>query len=205
MVTIGAGIVLGLSAGFAPGPLLALVIAQTLSRGIREGIKVALAPLITDLPIMGAAVLMLAQLADSRPVLGAIALVGALFVAYLAWGCLRAGLPLSPGDGPGPGALAKGVLANALSPHPYVFWLSVGAPAIVQFWAQKPILALGFVAGFLGCLVGAKIVVAIAAGRCRRLLTPRAYGWTMKGLTAALLVFAAMLFRDGLEKIAAGF
>ena len=49
-----AGILLGLSAGFAPGPLLTLVIAQTLKHNVREGIKVALAPLISDFPIKSA-------------------------------------------------------------------------------------------------------------------------------------------------------
>jgi threonine/homoserine/homoserine lactone efflux protein len=44
------GAALGLSAGVTPGPLLALVIAQTLTHGPREGGKVALAPLLTDAP-----------------------------------------------------------------------------------------------------------------------------------------------------------
>ncbi|MBT4876955.1 MAG: LysE family translocator, partial [Desulfobacula sp.] len=39
------GMVLGLSAGLAPGPLLTLVISETLLHDIRAGIKVAMAPL----------------------------------------------------------------------------------------------------------------------------------------------------------------
>ena len=46
------GTVLGLSAGFAPGPLLTLVISETLQHDIKSGIKIALAPIITDLPII---------------------------------------------------------------------------------------------------------------------------------------------------------
>jgi threonine/homoserine/homoserine lactone efflux protein len=46
------GIILGLSAGFAPGPLLTLVISESLQHGVRSGIKVALAPIISDLPII---------------------------------------------------------------------------------------------------------------------------------------------------------
>ena len=49
------GVIFGLSAGFAPGPLLTLVITQTLKHNIKEGVKVALAPLLTDLPIILAA------------------------------------------------------------------------------------------------------------------------------------------------------
>lgn len=199
LAAVSAGIVLGLSAGFAPGPLLALVLSQTLAHGVRQGIKVAFAPLITDLPIIAVSLLMLGQLADSRPVLGAIGLAGGVFVAWLAWGSLRAGLPRADGASVGAGALRKGALTNALSPHPYVFWLSVGAPTILRAWERSPLAAVGFVAGFLGCLVGAKVVLAVVTGRSRRLLSPRAYGWIMKGLAAALLVFAVMLVTDGIR------
>ncbi len=44
------GTVLGITAGISPGPLLMLVISQTIRFGHREGIKVSLTPLITDAP-----------------------------------------------------------------------------------------------------------------------------------------------------------
>ncbi|OGT32916.1 MAG: hypothetical protein A2W28_01290 [Gammaproteobacteria bacterium RBG_16_51_14] len=46
------GAVLGISAGLAPGPLLALVVTETLKHGIRTGVRVALVPVCTDLPII---------------------------------------------------------------------------------------------------------------------------------------------------------
>jgi len=49
---LGIGLILGLSAGFAPGPLLTLVISETLQYDLKAGVKVALAPIITDLPII---------------------------------------------------------------------------------------------------------------------------------------------------------
>jgi len=57
------GAALGLSAGLSPGPLLALVIVQTLTYSVREGVKVAAAPLVTDLPIVLAALALTAGLA----------------------------------------------------------------------------------------------------------------------------------------------
>ncbi|MDH3383440.1 MAG: LysE family translocator, partial [Deltaproteobacteria bacterium] len=59
---LGAGIVLGLSAGFSPGPLLAMVLSQTIRHGAREGIKIAAAPLLTDLPIILVSTFLLAKL-----------------------------------------------------------------------------------------------------------------------------------------------
>jgi threonine/homoserine/homoserine lactone efflux protein len=46
MTALASGAFLGLACGLAPGPLLALLLAQTLRHGPREGCKVALAPLV---------------------------------------------------------------------------------------------------------------------------------------------------------------
>ena len=59
----GTGMLFGLSAGLAPGPLLALGIAQTLRFGAGQGVRVALAPLITDLPIIVGCVLLVGSAA----------------------------------------------------------------------------------------------------------------------------------------------
>ena len=76
-----AGISLGLSAGFSPGPLLAMVISHTLRYGVRTGIVVACAPLLTDVPIVIAITLLLSSLTANTPLLGGISVVGGLFVA----------------------------------------------------------------------------------------------------------------------------
>jgi threonine/homoserine/homoserine lactone efflux protein len=79
------GMILGLTAGMSPGPLLALVISQTLSYGKKEGTKVALAPLITDTPIIFATFLVGARFAGDSPVLGLLSLAGTVYIGYLAW------------------------------------------------------------------------------------------------------------------------
>ena len=56
------GTVLGLAAGFSPGPLTFLIISETLRHGLRAGMKVSLAPVVTDLPIIVLAVLLLDRL-----------------------------------------------------------------------------------------------------------------------------------------------
>jgi len=44
------GIVFGLSGGLTPGPLFTLVVSETLKHGVKEGIKVSVVPLFSDLP-----------------------------------------------------------------------------------------------------------------------------------------------------------
>ena len=51
----------GLAAGLKPGPLGIVVIQQTLSRGLRSGLRASMAPLITDGPIIIAALWFLSQ------------------------------------------------------------------------------------------------------------------------------------------------
>jgi len=46
------GCVFGLAGGFTPGPTTAVVVAQTIRFGFLDGIKVAIAPLLTDAPIV---------------------------------------------------------------------------------------------------------------------------------------------------------
>jgi threonine/homoserine/homoserine lactone efflux protein len=196
---LSAGLVFGLSAGFSPGPLLALVIAQSVQHGIREGLKVAAAPLITDVPIVLAVTLLLTRLPQTDAVLGVIALAGGLFVLYLAYESWRV-KPLAAGaPANAPQSLRRGALVNFFSPHPYLFWLTVGSPTMLRAWRESPPAAVAFVLGFYICLVGSKLVVALAAGRARGWLAGRPYVYLMRGLALLLLIFAILLFRDGVE------
>ncbi len=196
--SLATGLVLGLSAGLAPGPLLTLVIAETLRHDVRSGIRVALAPLITDLPIILATLFVLSRLARFEWILGAIALAGSAFVLSMGYASLRTqGLALPLRDS-APKSWMKGVLANALSPHPYLFWLSVGGPLMTKAWALSPIAPLLFLGGFYTALVGAKILLALAVGRSKVFLTGPAYLLIMRLLGALLVVLAAVLLVDGL-------
>jgi len=77
------GILLGMSAGLTPGPLLTLVISETLQHDIKSGIKVALAPVITDLPIILATVFILSELSGYHHILGVISLAGGVFILFM--------------------------------------------------------------------------------------------------------------------------
>jgi hypothetical protein len=68
MITaLASGAFLGLSCGLAPGPLLALLLAQTLRHGPREGCKIALTPLVTTAPIIVVALALAASRSSGPP------------------------------------------------------------------------------------------------------------------------------------------
>ncbi len=194
-----AGTLLGLSAGFAPGPLLALVISETLRHDIRAGVRVALAPLITDLPIVILTLFALGSLSRFDAVLGTVSLLGAMLVLYLGIGSMRGGGAAIERTPVPPRSLTKGILVNLMSPHPYLFWFSIGAPIIIKAWQQTAFDASAFVVSFYVFLIGAKVLLAVLVGRSRDFLAGRTYGVIMKLLGVLLIGFACVLFRDGLQ------
>jgi threonine/homoserine/homoserine lactone efflux protein len=194
------GAVLGLAAGFSPGPLLALVLAQSIRFGTREGLKVAAAPLLTDLPIVVLATALVAVAAGTAGwILGAISLAGAVFVAYLGIESIRTTGVQAGRPDEAPRSWARGALVNALSPHPYLFWVAVGAPTLILAWEEGPLAAAAFLAGFYACLVGSKMLLAVIAGRSGGRLRGGAYRAVMVVLGVLLLLFAVRLAVEGLR------
>ena len=197
-IFLTAGIILGLSAGFSPGPLTTLVISQALQHGVKEGLKVALAPFITDTPIILLSVFALTQLRNFHVILGLISIFGGLFLVYLAYLSFKTTKVDLDVNATEPRSLGKGTIVNFFNPSPWLFWISVGAPNVVEAWTRSPLMAAGFLGGFYVCLVGAKITLAVLAAKSRRLLTGKAYGYVMRVLGGLLLILAFLLFRDGI-------
>jgi len=189
------GILLGLSSGLSPGPLLTLVVSETLRHGARAGIGVALAPLLTDLPIILAAVLLLRPLTDQTVPLALINLGGGLYLAWLGIQGVRfRGAELEPSDPAG--SLRRGVIANFLNPSPYLFWLAVGAPTVLAAWPEGWPAAAVFIVAFYALLVGSKVLLALALGRARHLLRSGGYILLMRGLGLLLLGYALLFLRE---------
>ena len=192
------GAALGLSAGVAPGPLLTLVISETLRHDIRSGIRVAMAPLVTDFPIILLTLLVLSKLSNFQGILGLISLAGGLFVLSMGCESLRTtGFDVQMRDAERR-SLRKGILANILSPHPYLFWFSVGGPTMVKAFGATPLAPVAFITGFYACLVGSKIGLAMLVSKSKFIFRGKAYVWTMRLLGVVLIGLAVLLFRDGL-------
>ena len=196
---LSGGILLGLAAGFTPGPLLVLVISETLRHNIKAGIKVSIAPLITDVPIIVISLLVLNRLADFKVILACISIFGGLFILYLGYESLKIkGVELNLASHSS-NSFRKGVITNALNPHPYIFYMTVGAPIIFRSINQNILSTVLFVGSFLLFLVGSKVVLAMVVERSRSFLQGSVYIWAMRILGILLLFFSAILFRDALR------
>ena len=201
---LASGVVFGLGAGFAPGPLLALVLAESVRHGTAGGVQVAVSPLVTDPPIILLSLLLFTRIAEPGPILGVVSLAGGGVLLYLAAGTL-APLPAPAAGRPSGararrfGSLARGVAANLVNPHPYLFWLVVGAPTLAQARAAGGLAAVGFVAGMYSCLVGAKVLTAVAAGRGRVRLGSRYQRPALRLLAAALALLGIRSLWEGVR------
>jgi len=199
MYFVTVGTVLGFSAGFAPGPLLTLVISETLQHDVKSGVKVALAPIITDLPIIIVTLFVLSKLSNFHNILGVISLAGGFVILTIGYKSIRTkGIELSIREAK-PKSLTKGVLANALNPHPYLFWFSVGAPIMTKAMSLNISALLAFIISFYSFLVGSKILLAIVTGKSKSFLSGKVYIYTMRFLGLVLGVLAFALFHDGLK------
>jgi threonine/homoserine/homoserine lactone efflux protein len=196
MTELLAGLSLGLGAGLAPGPLLTLVVTSTLERGFGAGVRVALAPLLTDAPIIALTVAVVSSVSDSW--LRGLAVAGGAVVALMGVRTI-----LQRGDEPGPetagsGDLWRGVLVNAISPHPWLFWIGVGAPLLVSAWRDAPGLGVSFLLGFYVLLIGSKVAMAAVVARGRQRLTAQ---WRVRLVVVGgvlLVVAGGVLVWEGL-------
>lgn len=194
-------IVLGLAAGFAPGPLLTLVIGESLRHGTRAGFLVAVAPLVTDIPIVLATLYIVDHFHDVDPFLGLIAIGGAAFLTYLGIEGLRVRPPHLVPHATKARPFQKGLVTNALNPNTYLFWFTVGAATLAAAIRTGPGHVLIFLVGMYGAFVASKTLVGWLTARSRGFLRSTGYLWTNRVLGLALLVFAGLFLVDGIRRL----
>lgn len=148
---------------------MTLVITTSLRDGFWHGLRVAVAPFVTDLPIILLALFVLNLLPPWT--LAIVGIAGSAYVIYLGWETLRSAHrsdlnAMARGDdlGAAPNAktyaLRRGAIVNALNPHPYLFWATVGGPTLLAAFNQSALQGVLFLVGFYTTLVGSKVAVA---------------------------------------------
>lgn len=194
---LATGALLGLGAGLSPGPLLTLVISESLRRGAAAGIRVALAPLVSDVPIIILVLLGLGRVAPAGMLPGILALAGGSLVIWMGVGELRSTGAVAVEGRPQAHPFRRGVLVNVLSPYPYLFWLGVGGPILLKAWGHNQSAPFAFLGSFYLLLVGSKELLACVAGRMV-FLGSKGYRSTLRVLGLLLCLFGLSLIEEGL-------
>jgi threonine/homoserine/homoserine lactone efflux protein len=133
-------------------------------------------------------------------IIGTISILGGLYVAYLAYGSIKTKGLLVNFEIIDPRSLKKGIVVNLLNPSPYIFWITVGGPIIINSYKTNPISPLFFIIGFYTLLVGSKIVLAYATGKSRNFIGSL-YLYIMRILGLFLGLFALYLIIQGIGLI----
>ncbi|HIF02745.1 MAG TPA: LysE family translocator, partial [Nitrospinaceae bacterium] len=115
------GLLLGAPCGIAPGPMLILIISETLRHGIRAGAKVACTPLLTDVPLVLTSGFIFTQILNMNILLGVISLFGSVFLLYLGTKNIRTANADITNFTPRPLLLKELLIANLVNPNPYLF------------------------------------------------------------------------------------
>ena len=195
------GIIIGLAAGLSPGPLITLVVSETLKNGKKEGIEVAISPLISESPIVLFVLVILSSVAENFIIIGAISLLGACFLIYLGLSNLRANVKVSEDDLGKDNALLRGITTNLLNPNTYLFWLTIGGPRILESNKDNFSATILFILGFYMMLVGSKTAIAIVVDKSKSLVRSKYYAYFIRALGIVLIVFALTFVRDALEYV----
>jgi len=190
------GCILRLNSGNIPGTF-----TETLKHNKKEGIKIAIAPLITDLPIIIVTYFIFSKLSQFNILLSLISFLGGIFFAYLGYETIKTKGLYYEAQQLKAESLKKGITANILNPHPYVFWLTVGIPTAFKAYEINLITVILYFFLFYVLLIGSKIGVALLVEKSKTFLTNKAYRLTMKILGTALFIFAALFIYDGINII----
>ncbi len=134
-------------------------------------------------------------------VIGTISLFGACYLFYLGIENLKAKTHEFEVELSEENALRKGVTTNLLNPSPYLFWLTIGGPTILRSLAIHFVLSLIFVLGFYGVFIGSNLVIVSIVEKSKSFVKSTYYLYTVRTLGIALIIFALLFIRDGLELI----
>jgi threonine/homoserine/homoserine lactone efflux protein len=164
-------------------------------------LRVAVAPLVTDAFIILVATLLVRSVPVWAQVL--LATFGGCFLLYLGYETLRsarhAELSVQNESKPARVDLGRGIVVNALSPHPWLFWITIGAPILVTAARTSPASAAAFLVGFYLVLVGTKVALAAAVARARGNLSALWYRRILATSGLLVLLFGALLLVEAVR------
>ena len=153
------------AAAIQPGPLQAFLLNSVARHGWKRTLPAALAPIISDGPIILLALLVLNRLPEgwTRLLRGA----GGIFLIYLAWASYRQWqreTEIAAEEKKVPRTLLQAVAVNLLNPAPYLGWSLVLGPALLDAWAVAPANGIALLVSFYGILVLATAGIILLFG-----------------------------------------
>ncbi len=183
-ILLGSG--LAFAAAIQPGPLQAYLFSSVTQRGWRRTLPAALAPIVSDGPIILVVLLLLTRLPDEAARIMQAA--GGLLLLFFAWSAYRqwrrGPAPEKKDSERTPRSLLEASGINLVNPNPWLGWTLVMGPALLAAWAVSPAHGIAFLISFYGVIVGMTALLILLLGTTS-FLSPR--------LRHTLILVSAML------------
>jgi threonine/homoserine/homoserine lactone efflux protein len=185
------GLILGITAGISPGPLMAVLVSETVKGNIKNGIVISIIPVITDIPLILLTVFILKNFENLNFLFNILYLIGGATLIYFGIKDLfikKVSLVYQPEKF---SSLKKGITTNLVNPHPYIFWIFIGVPFMIQGNIYQ---MLGFVLSFFTGIVGSKISIALSVDKGKKFIESEKYIYIIRISGFILIIFGLMLF-----------
>jgi threonine/homoserine/homoserine lactone efflux protein len=181
------GATFAFAAAVQPGPLLAYLASRSVADGWRRTLPAALAPVVSDGPIIVLVLAVLSRLPERLMV--ALRCGGGLFLLYLSIGAFKAWRQyretMESNSGSPRRSLLGATVVNLLNPGPYIGWSLVLGPLLLKGWRETPAHGVALIVGFYATMVLSLAGIIILFAKTRY-LGPRV-GRALVGLSVVAL------------------
>jgi len=202
-------LVIAWSGAMMPGPMLAVVVAETPRQGARAGPLVVLGHALLELALLAALVVGLGSFLEGEGVQAAVSLAGGVMLvatgAAMVVAVARGSAKLEwDADGDGAGRVRTvlgGVVSSLANPYWTLWWVTIGLGLLTKAYAVGVAALVAFYVGhILGDLTWYTAVSgAISAGR--RWIGQRTYRVTLVVAACFLFVLAAWFLISGFRTL----
>ena len=189
-----------LTGAMMPGPVLAVTIRHSARRGFRSGPLIILGHGVLELALIAVLLAGLASLFTHPTFLKATGAVGG---AVLIWmgvsGWFQAGKNSGPSSASRLGGdlmtVGAGIAASVSNPYWIIWWSTVGMAYLALAWQQRWLGLAGFFSGHILADLAWYSLVALAASRGGRFLSPRFQFFLLRGCSVFMLLLGLYFLR----------
>lgn len=220
------GLCVGLYGAIQPGPLMALIVAESIRRGRKAGMKVGCVPVLTDPIILLFGVIFVAVIPKSLAAV--LSFIGGLVLILFGRQSLRELDAVDSGGSPqearsvprsergkqtaasgflkksgtehsvSGNLFARGLIVNLLNPYLYIFAFTINAPIISGYLKSGRVFsAFGYPLFFFVGIITVNGVIAVMAGTFKARGSPRLIRDLSRFLGYGLFVMAALALWRG--------
>ncbi len=194
------------SGALMPGPLLTVTIGESPRRGFMAGPLLILGHALLEAALVGAIVVGLAPVLQSRAVFITTSLIGAGVLVWMSWGMFRAlpqlTLHVPTDQAAGRNLVVAGALLSLANPYWSIWWVTIGLGYITHSLAQGAWGLVFFFTGHILADLGWYSAVSTMIWKGGRFIGDRVYRWMIGACATFLAVFAGVFALAGLRALA---